>query len=99
MRLSPDQIVVIRQGVAQLAGASARVWVFGSRVRDDARGGDLDLLLDLDEEVAEPASLAARLSARISRSMLGRRVDVIIKAPNLQLLPIHTLALAQGFRL
>lgn len=99
MRLSPDQIVAIRQGVAQLAGASARVWVFGSRVRDDARGGDLDLLLDLDEEVAEPASLAARLSARISRSMLGRRVDVIIKAPNLQLLPIHTLALAQGFRL
>lgn len=99
MRLTPDQIIAIRQGVAQLAGASARIWVFGSRVRDDARGGDLDLLLDLDEVVAEPASLAARLSARISRSMFGRRVDVLIKAPNLQLLPIHAIALAQGVKL
>lgn len=99
MRLSSDQISAIREGAAQLAGTSARVWVFGSRVHDDALGGDLDLLLDVDVDVAEPASLAARLSARISRSMFGRRVDVLIKAPNLQLLPIHTVALTQGIRL
>ena len=99
MRLSTHQHTVLKNAVLHCFNSDAELRLFGSRVRDDARGGDLDLLLDLDEEVAEPASLAARLSARISRSMLGRRVDVIIKAPNLQLLPIHTLALAQGFRL
>ena len=99
MRLSPEHISTIRQLAAQLAGERARVWLFGSRVRDDARGGDVDLLLELDADVAEPAQLAANFAARVSRSMDGRRVDVLIKAPNLMHLPIHTVALAEGVRL
>jgi hypothetical protein len=31
--------------------------------------------------------------------MYGRKVDVLIKAPNLQFLPIHSIALAEGIRL
>ncbi len=99
MRLSPHHALAIRQLGTQLAGEHARVWLFGSRVRDDARGGDVDLLLELDADVAEPAQLAANLAARVSRSMDGRRVDVLIKAPNLMHLPIHTVALAEGVRL
>ena len=99
MRLSSEQIAAIRLTAAELAGASARVWLFGSRARDAERGGDVDLLLDLDNAVAEPAQLAARLAARVSRSMHGRRVDVLIKAPNLLHLQIHTVALAEGIQL
>ncbi len=99
MRITPEQIVAIRKGVSQLAGEGARVWLFGSRVRDEARGGDVDLLLELDEAVAEPAQLSARLAARVSRAMYGRKVDVLIKAPNLLSLPIHAIALAEGIRL
>lgn len=99
MRLTPSQIAAIREGTAQLAGDAARVWLFGSRVRDDARGGDVDLLLELDVPVAEPAQLAARLAARVSRAMYGRKVDVVVKAPNLLHLPIHSIALAEGTRL
>jgi predicted nucleotidyltransferase len=99
MRLTPQQASHIRNLVAQLAGSTARVSLFGSRVRDDARGGDVDLLLEVDSAVAEPALLAARLAAKVSRSMQGRKVDVLIKAPNLLHLPIHTVALAQGLRL
>lgn len=96
MRLSPEQITNIRSLTSQLAGASARVWLFGSRVRDEARGGDVDLLVELDTTVLEPAQLSARLAARVSRSMFGRKVDVLIKAPNLKHLPIHDMALAKG---
>jgi predicted nucleotidyltransferase len=84
---------------AQLAGSAARVWLFGSRTRDDARGGDVDLPLECDQVVDEPAQLSARLAARVSRAMHGRKVDVLIKAPNLMVLPIHTLALQEGVRL
>ena len=45
MRLTSTQITAIRDGAAQLAGNTARVWLFGSRVHDDERGGDVDLLL------------------------------------------------------
>ena len=66
---------------------------------DDARGGDVDLLLELDDAIDEPARLSAKLAARVSRAMHGRKVDVLIKAPNLKFLPIHAIALAEGVRL
>jgi predicted nucleotidyltransferase len=99
MRLTSAQISAIRTSATQLAGDAARVWLFGSRVRDDAKGGDVDLLLELDSPVAEPAQLSARLAAQVSRAMYGRKVDVLIKAPNLMHLPIHSIALAEGIRL
>ena len=99
MRITAEQIAAIRQGAVELAGASARVWLFGSRVRAEERGGDVDLLLELDEAVAEPAQLAARFAARVSRAMHGRKVDVLIKAPNLLHLPIHSIALSEGVQL
>ena len=99
MRLTPEQIQNIRTSVAQVAGPGAQVWLFGSRVHDQARGGDVDLLLELNASVDEPAQLAARLSVRISRAMYGRKVDVVVKAPNLMHLPIHSIALQEGVRL
>lgn len=99
MRLSSQDLDAIRAGAVQLAGAQARVWVFGSRLDDQARGGDVDLLLEIDEPVAEPALLAAQLAARVSRALHGRKVDVVLKAPNLMHLPIHDIALQEGVRL
>lgn len=46
--------------------------------------------------VANPALTAASLSARVSRLFQGRRVDVLILAPNLKRFPIHDLACVQG---
>ena len=99
MRLTTTQIAAIRQGAAELAGDAARVWLFGTRACDEARGGDVDLLLELDDVVVEPAQLSARMAAKVSRAMDGRKVDVLIKAPNLMHLPIHSIALAEGIRL
>ena len=99
MRLTSEQIQTIRTGVAQMAGQGAQVLLFGSRLHDQARGGDADLLLELDAPVDEPAQLAARLTVRISRAMHGRKVDVVVKAPNLMHMPIHTIAMQEGIRL
>ncbi|HEX7970844.1 MAG TPA: hypothetical protein VF501_01290 [Thiobacillus sp.] len=99
MRLTTQQTRAIKQLAVQIAGAHARVRVFGSRLDDRARGGDLDLVLELPEPVANPALLAARLSARVSRLMHGRKVDVLLAAPNLVRLPIHDVALKEGVEL
>jgi hypothetical protein len=40
--------------------------------------------------------LAARLSARTSRLLAGRKVDVLILAPNLMRLHIHDMAIQEG---
>ena len=43
----------------ELLGADARVWLFGSRVRDDVRGGDIDLPVEADRQVGQPVMPAA----------------------------------------
>ena len=96
MRLTDHQAQSIRQLALQVAGNHARVRLFGSRLDDGARGGDLDLMLELPDPVANPALLAARLSAQVSRLMQGRKVDVLLSAPNLMRLPIHDMAFKEG---
>ena len=96
MRLTDDQTQAIRQLALQVAGSQSRVRVFGSRLDDAAHGGDLDLMLELAEPVDNPALMAAQMAARVSRVMHGRRVDVLLSAPNLMRLPIHDMAFNEG---
>lgn len=96
MRLTDSQIQTIRQLVRQVAGQQTRVRVFGSRLDDTAHGGDLDLMLELTEPVDNPALLAAQMSAHVSRAMHGRKVDVLLSAPNLMHPPIHDVAFKEG---
>jgi predicted nucleotidyltransferase len=96
MRLTEQQIEGIRQLACQVAGSQSRVRVFGSRLDDAAQGGDLDLLLELSEPVDNPALMAAQMSAQVSRAMHGRKVDVLLSAPNLMRLPIHDVAFREG---
>lgn len=96
MRLTNNQIQAIRQFARQVAGEQARVRVFGSRLDDAAHGGDLDLMLELTESVENPALMAAQMSGLVSRSMGGRKVDVLLSAPNLMHLPIHEIAFQEG---
>jgi predicted nucleotidyltransferase len=99
MRLTPDQIDTIKSTAQAVLGEGAQVTLFGSRVHDEQKGGDVDLMVEVTQAIADPAVLAARLSSRVSRSMHGRRVDVVLKAPNLMEQPIHRIAKQEGIRL
>ena len=99
MRLTDYQIQAIRQLACQVAGNQSRVRVFGSRLDDTAQGGDLDLMLELPEPVDNPALMAAQMSAQVSRVMHGRKVDVLLSAPNLKRLPIHEIPFKEGVEL
>jgi len=46
MRLTHTQQAAIRASVNRVIGAKSRIWLFGSRVNDSKRGGDIDLLID-----------------------------------------------------
>ena len=83
----------------ELAGADSNTLVFGSRLDDKKRGGDLDLLIETPNSIENPAWLAARLSAKISRLINGRKVDILLSAPNLQQQSIHLQAKKTGVRL
>ncbi len=44
MRLSPDEIKAIKETI-QSFDSKAKIWLYGSRVDDLKRGGDIDLLI------------------------------------------------------
>jgi len=99
MRLSQAQIKAIKSAAAEIFGDEAEVWLFGSRADDSRRGGDVDLMVETAETLNDPAVLAARLSARVSRGMYGRHVDVVVHAPGSPEQPIHRAARTHGVRL
>ena len=63
MRLSPLQIHATVAATAELAGPDALVRLFGSRLDDALRGGDIDLLVECPNKVARPVWLAAQITA------------------------------------
>ena len=96
MRLTDCQTQTILRLARQVAGSRSRVRVFGSRLDDEAHGGDLDLMLEFSEPLDNPALISAQMSALVSRALNGRKVDVLLTAPNLMRLPIHDIAFKEG---
>jgi predicted nucleotidyltransferase len=96
VRLNPSHADLIVRTARQLLGPAVQVTLFGSRVQDHLRGGDVDLLVEVAHAVDTPAVLSARLASRLSRAMDGRKVDVVLKAPNLQAQAIHHIAKQTG---
>lgn len=94
--MTPTELAAIRDTVRALVGDSASVRLFGSRVDDGARGGDIDLLVELETPVDSAARLSARIGARLQQVLGDRRIDVLVAAPNLQEGAIHRIARESG---
>ena len=64
MRQSPAQIEMTRNTAQLVLGDIVRITLFGSRVDDHAKGGDVDLLVEVGGIVDEPALFSARVASR-----------------------------------
>ncbi len=96
MRLTSDQTHAIVSATRALAGNDARVWLFGSRLHDELRGGDIDLLVECAQPVARPVWLAAQITARLQRVLGDRRIDVLVIDPATVVEPVHRVACTEG---
>ena len=81
MRLSDHDRQAIRQITTELAGSEARVLLFGSRTRDDLRGGDIDLLIEMPAVTPERWALGDRLGAKLQRAIGLRKIDILVADP------------------
>lgn len=100
MRLSAEQIQTIKQEAEHFFGAQAEVWLFGSRVDDAAKGGDVDLYVHTaSSDADELAASRFAFLARLKRRMGDRKIDLVLQREGGEVLPIYQLARQQGVRL
>lgn len=99
MRLSQHDREAIKRAAAEVAGADARVLVFGSRLLDALRGGDIDLLIELPLPTTDRLGLGLRIGARIERQLGMQRIDVLVADPLSPPSPVLTQARREGVAL
>lgn len=94
MRLTPDQINTIKSTAQSILGEGLQVTLFGSRVNDAARGGDVDLYI----ETPQP-DLMRKIRCKVRlQEQLDMPVDLIVK-PLGDRSPISLIAKQEGLRL
>ena len=99
MRLNVAQIEIIKKSIRQFFGIDTHVYLFGSRVYDDKKGGDIDLLLIPNKSsnlryYKEKIKLLAALKINLG----DQKIDIIVKQ-NADERNIVKKALAEGIQL
>ncbi len=98
MRLNPFERQTLKLAAQTCFDADAVVRLFGSRLDDSRRGGDIDLLIDTT--LTDPGQIArahSRFLAQIYAALGEQKIDVLIDYPHhQQQLPVYQLARARG---
>ncbi|PRY73011.1 nucleotidyltransferase domain-containing protein [Halomonas ventosae] len=93
MRLTRSQRDIVLAGVKTQLGKEVEVHVFGSRLDDTRRGGDLDLLLVSNR----PVSLLARAELKQAlEAQLQLPVDIVTYTQGAEPTPFQAMALRQS---
>ena len=95
MRLSAQEAGAIREEVRRLDGA-AEIYLYGSRVDDAARGGDIDLLVISDTLGFRDV---LRLRTRILDRIGWQQLDLLVRRRDQMADPMAALARETGARL
>ncbi len=83
MRLNTDQIQAIGHAAKTTFGDGTEVWLFGSRVDDAKKGGDIDLLVRPAPTAADqPFAKKIRMLTMLERLLGERKIDLVIEQPN-----------------
>ena len=96
MRLTGEQKNFILQTVGHLLGNGAAVYLFGSRLDERSKGGDVDLFIEIDMPV--PFLQQAKLKLELE-NRLGLPVDLIVKTRAAAPTSFQTIARAHAARL
>ena len=94
MRLTPDQTRIIKDTIHRVLDPNAQVWLFGSRIDENRRGGDVDLYVETDR----PRLLAELQCKANLEEALDLHVDLVIRQPERDH-PIYSIAKAEGIPL
>lgn len=93
MRIDKNDIQTIKLVIMKYI-ADAEIFLFGSRVCDDKRGGDIDLFVRTKKSISYDNEL--EILTELELRGIDRKIDLIIQAPNNKERPIWKTASETG---
>lgn len=97
MRLNNNEKNKIIECAKFYFGTRIKLYLFGSRVDDNKKGGDIDLYLETETRVDLQTQI--NFLTEIYKNITQRKVDLIIKMPNSKPLAIYKTAKQEGILL
>ncbi|WP_029522449.1 nucleotidyltransferase domain-containing protein [Persephonella sp. KM09-Lau-8] len=79
VRLSQNEIKIIKNLAKEIFGENSKVYIFGSRADLSKKGGDIDILIETDKKTSLQEEL--KFLAQIEIKGIERKVDLIVKNP------------------
>lgn len=98
MRITSLEKAIIKSSVKKHFGGKADVYLFGSRVDDDKKGGDIDLYITTDMPTSEIIREKIGLLVDIEKGLGEQKIDVVINN-HTKYKPIYEIAEKEGVRL
>ena len=96
MRLSEDHRKAIVETAREYFGQDCLVLLFGSRVDDHRRGGDIDLLVEVPMDSEAVGDRKISFLVALKKRIGDRRIDVIVRATDSRPKPIYDVAEEEG---
>lgn len=98
MRLTALQIQTICESAEKNFGKDTHIWLFGSRVNDEEKGGDIDLYIEMQAHDAADLITAKLHFLRDLHKKLGeQKIDVVLRRTNSAVdLPVYRIAKQTG---
>lgn len=97
MRLNKEIQESMVRYAKEYFGNNIKLYLFGSRVDDNKRGGDIDLLLETTQKIELETEIS--FLRTIYKNITSRKIDLLIKTPYRQDKPIYHTAISEGIRL
>ena len=98
MRISDEQACSIVELAKEHISPTARVWLFGSRARDNAKGGDIDIMIEVDD-IEDQLDKKINFRLAFEDRWGEQKLDVIIHDTRRATQAIHEIARQEGILL
>lgn len=95
MRMKPQEIEVIKSIISKNLG-EVEIYLFGSRVNDNAKGGDIDILI-IGQAERNPKAMS-RIRIELEEKLGEQKIDLVYQPKN-QMTPFGQLAVMEGILL
>ena len=97
IRLSDFEVNSIKNLAKEIFGEDIKLWIFGSRANPEAKGGDIDIFIEI-ENTENILNKQIKYLSKLKLTIGDQKIDLVIKPKNCEE-PICIEAKTKGVRL